>query len=72
MDDAVAKSIRRHERKLQVKKPPQEAEKVPWGCGLGWPERRDFPNEAAYVAARRAADPDYSSAHDGRLWLLPG
>ncbi|MEI6864220.1 MAG: hypothetical protein WCK46_02550 [Candidatus Adlerbacteria bacterium] len=70
--DAVAKSIKRHEEKLRRKKPPQEVSKVPWGCGMGWPELKDYESLDAYVAARRAADPSYTFSHDGRFWLLPG
>jgi hypothetical protein len=66
---AIEKSIERHRHKL-AKKKPEKKQKVPWGCGLGWPEPKDFPTYAAYVAARKAADPDYTPNHDGRLWLI--
>lgn len=67
---AVEKSVRRQQEKLKKRRPPRATSPVPWGCGLGWPERKDFPDVAAYVAARRAADPDYAYGHDGRLWAI--
>ena len=67
---AIEKSVRRHQDKLEKKKKPQERAKVPWGCGLGWPEAKDFANQAEYIAARQAADPDYTPNHDGRLWMI--
>jgi hypothetical protein len=67
---AIEKAIRRHQEKLKTKKQPRVHAKVPWNCGLGWPEIKDFPTQADYVAARRATDPDYVPSHDGRLWLI--
>jgi hypothetical protein len=68
--DAIERSIKRHQKKLKTKKHPQKRAKVPWGCGMGWPEAKDFPTREEYIAARIAADPDYTPSHDGRLWML--
>ena len=70
--DAVEKAIRRHEEKLRTKKTPVRKPGVPWGCGMGWPELKDFDSAAEYEAARRKHDSEYSFNHDGRFWLLPG
>jgi hypothetical protein len=69
---AIEKSIERHQKKLATKKQPQKVSSVPWGCGMGWPEAKDYPSRAEYIAARVAADPNYAPGHDGRLWMLPG
>jgi hypothetical protein len=70
--NAIEKSIRRHQEKaaLREKQQRKKGGPVPWGCGMGWPERKDFATEAEYIAARRAADPNYTPNHDGRLWPI--
>lgn len=67
---AVEKSMRRQQEKLKKRRPTRATSPVPWGCGLGWLERKDFESVAAYVAARQAAEPDYAYGHDGRLWAI--
>ncbi len=53
-----------------------QPEAVSAGCGMGWPEAKDRPGHVAgeygmdYVAARRAADPNYAYGHDGKLWAI--
>ena len=68
--DAITRSIERHRKKSEKKKRPQENAKVPWGCGMGWPEPKDFASREEYVKARQAADPDYAPGHDGKLWAI--
>ena len=68
--NAIEKSIKRHQQKLRTKKQPQKRPKVPWGCGMGWPEAKDFPTQAEYIAARLAADPEYTPNHDGRIYAI--
>ena len=68
--DAIQKSIERHQRKLKTKKQPEVRATVSWGCGMGWPEAKDFPTQAEYVSAKRAADPEYAQGHDNTLWMI--
>lgn len=67
---AIEKSIARNKTKRAKQRQKEEKRKVPWGCGLGWPESNDYPTREDYVAARKAADPDYAPGHDGRLWAV--
>jgi len=51
---AVEKSIERHRAKKALR--DRQSSKrggdhgVPYGCGMGWPERKDFETQAEYLA----------------------
>ena len=66
---ATDKSIKRHREKLQ-RRGQSPSSHIPWGLGMGWPKANDFLTQADYIAARKAADPEYTPSHDGKLWAI--
>jgi len=64
MANVIEKSIQRHVKKAAQRKVPEVSIPVPRGCGMGWPEMKDW-NGPGDI------NDDDNPCHDQKKWLLP-